>query len=155
MMRVNSISNNISFKSGYRELDTVVKRPDFSVIKALDNARPYLKSIGNAMPENRDLVIAVTDDACDTFLCAYDYNRKNHKTKLLAKENEHTMTEHGLDFVQNVFEGIKKNDKKEFKEIAGDFVLSLKRIMWEQHPIEPLNLQPDPDWDPHPACCDD
>ena len=151
-MRVNSIS----FKSGYREQETVLKYPPCIITeKALDNARPYLKRIGTVMPYPRELYITVHDDGCDTFLSAYDYNRKNHKAKLLARGNEHTLTEHGLDFVQKVFEGLKKNDKKEFKEIAGDFVLSLKRIMWEQHPIEPLNLQPDPDWDPHPACCDD
>ena len=146
--------SNISFKGGYRELDTVVKGPDAAVVKALENARPYLRQIGHSIPYPRDLVVTVTDDGCDTFLSAYDYNRNNKKTTLLAKRNEHTMTEHGLDFVQRVFEGLEKNNKKEFREIAADFVKKLGKIQEEQHPIEPFRLSPDPDWDPHPACCD-
>ena len=126
---------------------------DSCVIKALDNARPYLKKIGLFMPENRDLIITVTNDECDTFLCAYDHNQKNNRAKLLARGNEHTLTEHGLDFVQKVFEGLAKNSKKEFRKIAGNFVLQLENIMREQHPIKPSNFPEDPDFDPHPACC--
>ena len=115
----------ISFKSGYRELETVINTPDPLTVKALDNARPYLRQIGKSMPYQRELVIAVNDNGCDTFISAYDYNRENHKTKLLARENEHTLTEHGLDFVRKVFLGLEKNNEKEFRKIAGEFVKKL------------------------------
>ena len=130
----------ISFKSGYRELETVINTPDPLTVKALDNARPYLRQIGKSMPYQRELVIAVNDNGCDTFISAYDYNRENHKTKLLARENEHTLTEHGLDFVKKVFSGLEKNSEKEFREIAGEFVKKLDSVMWEQHPIKPTDF---------------
>ena len=131
----------ISFKSGYRELETVINTPDPLTLKALDNARPYLRQIGKVMPYQRELVIAVNDDGCDTFISAYDYNRENHKTKLLARENEHTLTEHGLDFVRKVFLGLEKNNEKEFRKIAGEFVKKLDSVMWEQNPIKPTDFK--------------
>ena len=144
---------NISFKGDYRESETVLKGPDALIVNALGKARPYLRQIGNSMPYPRELYITVNDDGCDTFISAYDYDKNNHKAKLLARGNEHTLTEHGLDFVQKVFEGLEKNNKKEFKNIAGDFVKRLVRIQEEQNPIEPFDWPNDPDFDPHPACC--
>ena len=100
----------ITFK-GYQEEVTVINPifVDSGVLKTLDNARPYLRQIGNSMPYNRDLYIKFQDDGCDTILSAYDYDKKNHKAKLLARVTEHTSTEHGLDFVDKVFAGLKKN----------------------------------------------
>lgn len=126
----------ISFK-GYREFDTVLKHPDPLVINALNEARPYLRQIGESMPYPRDLAILVTEDPCDTYVKAYDYNKKAGKSKLLASENEHTLTEHGLDFVDKVFKGLRNNcNEKEFKDIASNFVSKFYFIMWEQHPIK-------------------
>lgn len=125
----------VSFK-GYTEDATVVKRVDPYVRKSLDNARPYLRQIGYSMPYPRNLYITVTDDGCDIILSAYDYNLKNKKTKLLARGTEHTLTEHGLDFVNKVFEGLKKNcSSGEFKNIAAGFVTKFNKIQNEQHPI--------------------
>lgn len=129
-MNVSKISFN-----GYKEYKMVSKFADKSVLKALDNARPYLEQIGNCMPYQRDLEIMITNDNCDTFLKAYDNDKKNAKSKLLAEGNEHTLTEYGLDFVEKVFRGLEKNNSEEFKDIAAGFVKRLSNIMWKQHPI--------------------
>lgn len=127
--------NKISFK-GYQEYNNAPNRADRSVLNALDNARPYLKQIGNCMPYPRDLAVIITDDGCDTFLKAFDYNTENHKTKLLTQGNEHTLTEYGLDFVEDVFRGLEKNNPEDFKNITTRFVKNLSRIIWREHPID-------------------
>lgn len=117
--------SKISFK-GYREQTTVLwDRPDAWVINALDKSRPFLKLLGNSMPENRDLVISVTDNGCDTFIRAFDYNKKKKKAKLLTEACEHTLTKNGHDFVKKVLLSLKNNSKSEFKEIASDYVIAL------------------------------
>lgn len=126
--------SKISF-TGYKEKIPPKEQLDPTIVKALDNARPYLRQIGNSMPFQRDLVISINDDSCDTIILAHDVNQKTQKSKLLAKGTEHTLTEHGLDFVNKVFEGLEKNNKKEFKEIASKFVKKLYRVQEEQHPI--------------------
>ena len=145
--------SGVSFKA-YREVDKGVKHPDEQVINALNNARPYLRQIGNSMPYPRDLLIELSEDSCDTFISAYDYNKKNDRKKLLARGNEHTLTEHGLDFVKKVFCGLKDNNEKEFKNIAANFVTKLDWVMFEQHPIK-FEFSKDFYLDPHPACEDD
>lgn len=147
-------TDRISFGMGYKELHTVVRAPVPEVIKALDNARPYLKQIGNSMPYPRDLVITVKDNGCDTLLIAYDVNNKTKKARQLAVKNEHNMTEHGLDFVQSVFEGIELYSKKDFKEVACDFVKRLYRVQEDLHPIKFPKLAEYPYEDcEHPSCC--
>ena len=144
---------NVSFKGNYRELDTVIKHPDKRVVGALDNARPYLRQIGKAMPYHRDLVISITnEDGMDTYISAYDHNKKTKETTLLARRNEHSLTEYGIDFVQDVFNGLEKNNKEDFKEIAAGFVKKLNNIMWEQHPIKYTHCD---SVDIHPACIDE
>lgn len=126
----------ISFK-GYMEINSA-KNPDSLILETLNEARPYLRQIGNSMPYPRDLAVVITEDPCDTYINAYDYNTKNKKTTLLAKVNEHTSTGYGLDFVEKIFKGLKKNNEKEFKNIAANFVTRLSFVTWEQHPIKPV-----------------
>ena len=133
----------VSFKN-YTEDITVLKSVDPRVLISLKNARPYLRQIGNSMPYPRDLYITVRDDGCDTILSAYDYNKKNKKLKLMAMVTEHKMTEHGLDFVNKVFEGLKKNcSSGEFKNIAAEFVTRFNKIQNEQYPLRFVQCESD------------
>ena len=131
--------SSISFK-GYSELFIPVGKNryyDERAICALKNARPYLRQIGESMPYPRDLVVEMMDNGLDTCIKVSDFNKKTKKAKVLTIGTEHNLTEHGLDLVQHVFEGLEKNSKKEFREIAGNFVKRFNKIMWEKYPIEP------------------
>ena len=133
--------SKISFK-GYTEIKKLPKNPDKTVVRAFKNARPFLRQIGYSMPDHRDLVINLTTkkgsfNSNYTIMNAYDYNKETGITNLLAQADEHNITEYGLDFVRDVFLGLRKHNEQEFKNIAADFVTKLDFAMWEQHPSPP------------------
>ena len=138
-MRISKISFN-----GYKE-EVSQRVYTKETIDELKNASPYLQVIGEwCLPPQKDLFVRLRSGRTDDFLTAHYIDRDTGRAVIIAKETEHSLTGYGMNFVQKVFEGLKKHSEADFNEIAKKFVLNLERVDRKKHP--PVAYKPSNDF---------
>ena len=124
--------SKISFK-GYIEKGT--KKVSLPVAKdEIEKARPYLKLIGNSLPDSKDLLLNVKNDGADDIFTLSVLDNRSGKILKINENTEHDFIGNGFWLVENTFKGLARHGRDMFSKTAAEFCLNFSKLERDMDP---------------------